>query len=242
VYEEIRRVQACIVDLTGWSPSVLFELGVRLAASKDPTVCMIAKNSPYPNGKKKWKDQCEKLALLFDREREYQYDPEASYEGENAYKNAYGPGSKPPLGPASGSIHKLIERVLDVDAEPVSRSVYRELLDSAELFARVPGPGGETKPVGLFPGNDELTSREEAADFERLAAAWFYLYYRYDEERILGDDDIRTAANDTIAALLSRHASGGTEKLDDFPDLFKALGKMRRKIRDQEDKHAGRKT
>jgi len=32
VYEAIRRMQSCVVDLSNWSASVLFELGVRLAA------------------------------------------------------------------------------------------------------------------------------------------------------------------------------------------------------------------
>jgi len=43
IYEYIRRVQTCIVDWTMWSPNVFFELGIRLASSRERTVCVIEK-------------------------------------------------------------------------------------------------------------------------------------------------------------------------------------------------------
>ena len=44
IYEYIRRVQTCIVDLTMLSPNVFFELGIRLACSDKRTVCIIEKS------------------------------------------------------------------------------------------------------------------------------------------------------------------------------------------------------
>jgi hypothetical protein len=41
LYEAIRYWQTCVVDLTKWRPNVMFELGVRLAAGKNRTFCLI---------------------------------------------------------------------------------------------------------------------------------------------------------------------------------------------------------
>ncbi|MGH8625650.1 MAG: hypothetical protein ACREYC_10385 [Gammaproteobacteria bacterium] len=41
LYEQIRWSSHCIVDWTGWSPNVFFELGVRLACSEHDPLCFI---------------------------------------------------------------------------------------------------------------------------------------------------------------------------------------------------------
>ena len=41
LYETIRATSMCIVDWTTWRPNVFFELGVRLAASDIPPICII---------------------------------------------------------------------------------------------------------------------------------------------------------------------------------------------------------
>ncbi|MFI5352009.1 MAG: hypothetical protein ACHQZS_03525 [Candidatus Binatales bacterium] len=41
LYEAIRHWQTCVADLTKWRPNVMFELGVRLAAGKNRTHCLI---------------------------------------------------------------------------------------------------------------------------------------------------------------------------------------------------------
>src|SRR5262249_2795181 len=43
IYSCVRRSALCVADWTDWRPNVFFELGVRLASSKDRTVCLIEK-------------------------------------------------------------------------------------------------------------------------------------------------------------------------------------------------------
>jgi hypothetical protein len=45
IYEEMRRARSCVVDLTGWSDAVLFELGVRLVVSPHPTACIVERQA-----------------------------------------------------------------------------------------------------------------------------------------------------------------------------------------------------
>jgi hypothetical protein len=103
-------------------------------------------------------------------------------------------------------MHKLVERVVDVDSEPASRPVFLDLLDQAATFSRDPGQGGRTKPVGLFPGNVELPKREEVAEFDRLFAAWLYISNQFTSEEILGNTTVRDATYKVIQSLFERHA------------------------------------
>lgn len=220
IYEYIRRAKSCVVDLTNWSPNVLFELGVRLAASPSPTACLIEKDyktwfdAPNYPERHRWKQQCEFLIERF-ASSDWRYNPLLPWTNEPAFGKAYGrdavfPGS----GPASGAVHGVIEKALDVGAEPASRPVYRELMDSADLFAKTP----KGKPVGLYPGNAALTECEEAAEFERLLAGWFYLFSRFTEEEIMGNREMSAAARELAVRLVNR-----TARFEGLPDRLKGL-------------------
>ena len=205
VYEAIRRAQSCVVDLSGWSANVLFELGVRLAASGERTACII-EESWEGKVRKDWLPQCRNLESYFVADG-FRYNRAQTWEGQAAFSNAYGPDAMPlKSGLLEGGLHRLVEHALDVDSEPASRPVFLDLLDQAAMFSRDPGSGGHSKPVGLFPGNAELLRREEAAEFERLLAAWLYVSNRYTSEEILGNVAIRDAVYDVIQPLFERHA------------------------------------
>jgi len=218
LYENIRRAQACVVDLTHWSPNVLFELGVRLASNRTGPSCLLASDWQPP--REELKSQCDRLASLFVDSDGY-YDRTKIWRNEDAYRKAY--GVDPVLSGralSDGSVHRAISAALDIDAEPASRPVYRELMDSAALFSK---GEGDTKPVGLYPGNATLTEREEAAEFERLMAAWLYLYFRpLDTSRPPGE--VEDAARQVGNALRARHIER-IRKLqwDARPDLRAAL-------------------
>jgi hypothetical protein len=204
VYEAIRRMQSCVIDLTGWSPNVLFELGVRLAASGNRTVC-IADRKWEEKVRPTWRGQCQNLASIFVAD-DFLYDPAQPWVTQKAYTNAYGPDAlPPPSGLLGGKLHTLIERALDLECEPASRPVFVELQDHAALFSRDPGASGRSKPVGLFPGNAELVRREETAEFERLLAAWLYVSYRYAPHQILENTSIRGPVYAIIQSLFERH-------------------------------------
>jgi hypothetical protein len=205
VYEAIRRAQSCVIDLTAWSASVLFELGVRLAASGHRTSCII-RDGWEQSVREDWKAQCQAFVSMFAPEA-FRYDATQDWAGQSAFSNAYGPNMLPaPSKWLDGGLHALIERVIDVDSEPASHPVFQELRDQAALFYRDPS-GGRTKPVGLFPGNRRLREREETAEFERLMAAWLYIIHRYEREYIMADAELREACYSVAEALFERHAT-----------------------------------
>jgi hypothetical protein len=221
IYEYIRRAKSCVVDLTGWSPNVLFELGVRLAASSSTTACLIEEDyEPWFEAKdhperKLWRRQCEWLMERFISPG-WRYNSKSLWTNEPAYGKAYGRDAESPgSGPASGAVQAVIEKALDVSAEPASRPVYRELMDSSDLFAKTPG---RSKPVGLYPGNAELTECEEAAEFERLLAGWFYLFNRFTEQEIMENKEKRDVARELAVRLVNRKA-----RFDGLPDRIKTL-------------------
>lgn len=232
VYEAIRRAQSCIVDLSEWSANVLFELGVRLAASGERTACIIEDSwEGRDQVQGDWKTQCRDIVSLFVADG-FKYSRDQSWEGQSAFTNAYGPDEQPlESSLLNGGLHRLVERVLDVDSEPASRPVFLDLLDQAATFSRDPGQGGRSKPVGLFPGNAELLKREETAEFERLQAAWLYVSNRFTPEEILGDATIRDAAYKVIQSLFERHA----DRL--VAESKNAAGDMMDKIDEWRTKH-----
>jgi tetratricopeptide (TPR) repeat protein len=214
IYENIRRAQSCVVDLTDWSGSVMFELGVRLAVSREGTSCLLSKDWEADLAEKEaeiqkakprwvsWAPQCRKIiGLLVDDGG--LYDPSKDWEEEDAYSRAYGPDAVLPfLRLGSGAVHATIETTIDHRHEPAARPVYRELMDSAELFGKAPG---NSKPVGLYPGNLSLTNQEEEAEFDRLLTAWFHLYHRHSkDERSKGE--LQDSASHISQTLLARHA------------------------------------
>jgi tetratricopeptide (TPR) repeat protein len=212
LFETIRRAQSCVADLTLWPANVLFELGVRLAASKEATACLI--DSRWEGTvKPSWLESCRSLVSMLVPET-HRYDSTKGWAEDEAFDKAFGPGALAGTGVLGGSVHAAVERALDLRHEPAARPVYRELLDAAELFSRTPGKGGRSKPVGLFPGHEALPAREEEAEFERLLAAWFYLLHRYTPtDRAAGGQVAEAAA--TIAQSLSQRHS---QRLAKFPD------------------------
>ena len=240
VYEAIRRAQDCVVDLTYWSPNVLFELGVRLAASSESTACIIDKRWEQKVRDKwqrdkcqwdKWQTQCRSFVSMLVPE-ECMYDASQNWQQQTAFKYVYGREARhPQSGPLAGELHTLVERALDVEGEPASRPVYQELQDQAALFSRPPGSGGRSKPPSLFPGNKELVQREATADFERLLAAWFYISNRYEPNVILENSQLRDSCYSVIRTLLARHESRLTECVK------AALSERRDKINEWRDTH-----
>jgi hypothetical protein len=228
IYEEIRRAQACIVDLTGWPANVLFELGVRLAVSKYPTACLIEQKEDPKKGLEK---QCDKLlALLVPAEQ--RYDVEKNYLKEQAYARVYGPKAVlPTQGITGGDVYRRVEKNIQVDGEPAARPVYRELLDSAQLFARFTGGGSQKQaPVGLFPTNKKLTDFEEQADFERLLAAWLFLVHRYGEDTVLKDEEseLGKAVREALKGLFAERHKDRIAKLD--KSMVERLNAMQEKV------------
>lgn len=198
IYEEMRRAQSCVVDLTGWADAVLFELGVRLVVSPHPTACMIERQAAAAE------TDPARLALLRLLVPEtLRYDLDLDVLDERAWGRAYGPNAELARdGVAGGALYRMVAEALEVDTEPAAQPVYRELLDSAQLFARETR-GGRTKPVGLYPGNARLTALEEEAEFDRLLAAFLFIRHRHGREP--AEPEARQALRRTAQQLFERH-------------------------------------
>jgi hypothetical protein len=228
LYETIRTAEACVIDFSRWSGSVVFEAGVRLAASPKGAAAIVERGwrDRLPERKRRDIPQYEKLLALFEA-GEYQPD-EAT-----VFSDAYGSAVSQSRGVASGALYQYIEKVLDVENEPASRPVYRELIDSAAQFASQDSGGGVFKPAGLYPGNRDLATRETAADFDRLVAAWLFLFYVVGDKGILAEAHVRQAAKAVIQALLGQHASRSKKKLPG--EAYAALGTLQDAIEESEN-------
>ncbi len=238
LYENIRRAQACIVDLTHWSENVLFELGVRLAASREGTSCLLAKN--WTEKVSGTHGQCQQIASLFV-DPGGMYDPKAAWTKEAVYAKAYGLDAVlSSRGLADGTVHRTIAATLDVDHEPASRTVYADLIDAAAFFGKI--PGGNAKPVGLYPGNLSLTAREDSAEFDRLLTAWFYLHF-LGPDRETADEQTRGTIGHIARTLLERHSerfSATRERAsDDLARVLDALKAAHQMLKASTDKPLG---
>jgi hypothetical protein len=228
IYEAIRRFNTCVIDLTYWSANVLFELGVRLAVTPTDrrTVCIIETTLKFIDHPANWKDQMESFVKLFVSEQ-FIYDKDKDWVDEKAFSSAY---SKTPTPISSkllsGGVHSIVTYALDIENEPASRPVYQDLLDEAETFSKFAGQAGKSKPVSIFKGNQELVAKEEKAAFERLFAAWLYLYNRFksSSDDILKSDREREICSLIVDALLERYIS----LLNDHE--IESLGDMQDKI------------
>jgi hypothetical protein len=203
IYEEMRRAQCCVVDLTDWAPTVLFELGVRLAVSPHATACLIERSSVAAPETLSPVQRTLLALLVPDALR---YDASLGFRKEPAFARAYGTECLLMAGGVTGGgLYRCVEQHLPVAEEPAAVPVYRELLDSARFFSRLAPAGGRTKPVGLFPGNLALTRLEEEADFERLLAAWLHMAYRHGEQAAQDLGDLGRALGEAMEGLYSRH-------------------------------------
>lgn len=226
IYETMRRAQCCVVDLTGWQPAVLFELGVRLAVSPNPTACMVTRAEAAGASP----DQERLLALLVDPRLHYA-PPVAGVDGaddecpdyldEPAFALAYGPEALGPAsGPCSGAVHHCIAACLDIAQEPSARPVYRDLLDAADLFAPRRTRGQDAKPASLFPGRTELLAGEAAAEFERLLAVALYIVHRHGEAALPAAGDMREALDKALDGLFADRHQG---RMNELPAELQAL-------------------
>lgn len=221
IYEEIRRAQSCVVDLTGWPSAVLFELGVRLAVSPHPVGCLLEEGAADA---KDAEAQCRRLQeLLVPPEHRYRVGDEHDPLEQQAFARVYGVRAQlPAAGIASGQVYAWVSEELEVGAEPASRPVYRELLDSARLFAK----GAGHKVVGLYPSNTALVRREHEAHYERVVAAALIVTAQHPtDDGLLGTPSARTAIDEVGKAIFADEVL--LERLQkELPDLHKRLNAL----------------
>jgi hypothetical protein len=198
LYEAIRLTELCIVDFSDFKPNVLFEFGVRVAASPVPPVLVLAEDAePVP-------PQCEALLELFGP---ILYDPSAmtAADGkaivERHRELRVAEVEHPQL---YRQLHEEAWQSADDTTEPVFTPMVRRLHDAAiEMLA------DQTTGVRphIYPTQHRLTELAESNGVEHLVAAWFYAERRIGLDAV--DDELRpdvlAVASELVVRLASSH-------------------------------------
>lgn len=190
LFEHIRLTDFCLVDLTTLRPNVLFELGVRLAASRLHPV-VVHDPALDPAGDEPWQSalraQGAQLRRLLDV---IEYSPTADnldhiramvnrhVELRRLDEPAQLPHPRqrtvldgfPPRG-----VHDLAWRYADPDEEVVSIPVSARLAATGDSLLLNPSKGSGHL---LYPEGHRLTKVAQRCGREYLVAAWLYRHFR----------------------------------------------------------------
>ncbi|HYW14002.1 MAG TPA: hypothetical protein VE871_18705, partial [Longimicrobium sp.] len=180
LYAAIRRTQFCVVDWTGQSPNVFYELGVRLAASRIPPFNTIHRSDA-------WARTTEGIVRLL---APLVYDHAAGGPGDTAFESRLssfadalreGTGASWMSGGAGispGFVYRQMEASIAPESEDWSVPVWKELVSAAEqVIGRDPDQEPEFR--GVYGNNPRYRGGAEESARDRLLAAWYYLDQRY---------------------------------------------------------------
>ena len=160
LYEAIRHWKTCVVDLTWWRPNVMFELGVRLAATSADTVCLIDTTA---EGMETIKDA---HAELNDFLHPFHYDLNTpsfakAFAGRNQQANL---------------VYEVAARHFRTTQDHYDEQVDDLLLAAAALTK---GHDDPLQAVDISPlyarDNRSYGTEIRHSVFERLCAAWYYI-------------------------------------------------------------------
>ncbi|MFL5381458.1 MAG: FAD-dependent oxidoreductase [Longimicrobiaceae bacterium] len=155
LYELIRHAGTCLIDWTGWSPNVFFEMGVRLAVSSVPPVCLLRHGEAGPE------KTGEQLLSLFDPLR---------YQRPGEDGGAFRAGFLERIAhsqPDSETVYSVVERNLALHDEYGGRPLYEQLFTAAQAML-----GPDLANLNLLYGrNDRLRRQVLQSASDSLAAA-----------------------------------------------------------------------
>lgn len=217
IYEQARRAAACVVDWSGYSPSVFVEFGVRQAVSEWGALAVIdpefSERGDDSLAKERAKlDQASQLRALF-APVEYSFTRPKREAFETLARGLV--DRHPQLGADRelSTIHDAAWRAID-SVQRASPSVFAELTEAANALSHV-DRGKTQAPQILFYESPLLKASSEEAALERRIAAWLYLSVRAKAGDLPDDDPRKTAYRElgtaTAAALYER---GRDEDLD----------------------------
>lgn len=222
LYEQIRWNRHCVVDWTWWRPNVFFELGVRLACSRDDPVLVIHRGSVEEVHDGAGLEQRHWLLRLFspagytlDNEIEAQAQHDRSAEpfgneidGAFARHRDYLKGREVSL-PFSvvpiGAAYDTVAAQYDWSQDRVDQRPHEELRANiqAQLGEDYQRDVGETQT--LFSSNREFSIALENRVREEWLAAWFYAYetMRHEARSSAGEarETLSTLGEDVVQAL-----------------------------------------
>ena len=199
LYDYIRRCEFCIVDLTEWRPSVLFELGVRMAASPIAPAVLLETDS----GDLSLDSQSSAIAALLApiaykaRSDDMDFLNELDVRFGSLFSN------EPIL--ADSQVHGLtdwtiVKRFDIISDQRPAPPPHIQLLNAAHALKAKIETG--LSPV-LYSENEHVRRLAHESSVEHLLAAWFYLTGRYSQEEILAKADLRQAVENVGREILS---------------------------------------
>jgi hypothetical protein len=196
IYEQARRTAACVVDWSGYSPSVFVEFGVRHAVSEWGAVAIIDprfvadSEEDWPSNERAQLDQVAQLRTIF---APIEYSPQSQKRDALDTIARALVDRHPQLGANRNLsiVHDAAWRAMG-SVQLASPSVFAELTESANALSHA-DRGKIQAPQILFYESKPLKSNSEEAALERRIAAWLYLWKR-EEAGALPDDDPRKAA------------------------------------------------
>lgn len=187
LYAAIRRTKLCVVDWTERRQNVFFELGVRLASSPEPPVCVIHKGE--------WAEVAqggESPGGVFDLFRPLLYDNEpGSFEEEELFVEemrrrrealrqedsaAAWPLNRATLSPRF--VYDEVRAAVPVEAEDWDTPVWEELRTRADLILTSDPDMYQDSPL-LFGDDEKFKRRADRSGIDRLLAAWYFLERRH---------------------------------------------------------------
>jgi hypothetical protein len=156
LYELTRHAGTCLIDWTGWSPNVFFEMGVRLAVSSTYPVCLQRHGETGPN------ETAEQLMRLF-KPLTYQ-QPGESVESFRASFLERVANLQPN---SSETVYSVVERNLALRDEYGGRPLHEQLFTAANAML-----GPDLANLNLLYGrNDRLRRQVLQSAFDSLVAA-----------------------------------------------------------------------
>lgn len=220
MYENIRRMDLCIVDWTEWRPNVFFEMGIRLSVRESGTyliaedkhielVAKILDGASDEDLKTFLGDAGDELLIKRIRTCPMQCQQLIKFFKPNLYKCK--PGQKSPYEyilrehgniqqnvasyqqqeyALGGQTFHFITNFIDLSIESSAKPVYSELIASAELYEVDERKG---IPSVLYPSNARLKLQAEQATKERFLAAWYYINNHYTREEIEQTEELLEA-------------------------------------------------
>jgi hypothetical protein len=229
LFEAIRLTDFCLVDLTSARPNVLFELGVRLAASRLHPVVIVDLDYPVSDTDAGWlksvDDQLRKLRRLL---QPVQYTPtllaafthmvDRHIEFRRLLRTPKDPRAESLLGgvPLAGVFDTAWRYAVDAD-EAVTMPVEEHLRSRGEAML-VDQTLGQRHLI--YPTKHRLTDAAERAGREHLIAAWLYLHFR-GRRNAAPDGEVISryqALTDKLMILLDQTGDGADASFSDRMD------------------------
>jgi hypothetical protein len=199
LYSAIRRTQLCVVDWTGQRQNVFFELGVRLAVSPNPPICVIHEDEEWAaEGSRRAGGLFGLLRPLVYNERAKsgewrQFEQEI--QSRKSALNQTDSASAWPLNEASLSpnfVYREVRAAIPVETENWSVPVWKELQTKANLILGSMPDQYPDLPI-LFGDDPEFKRQATLSGLDRLLAAWYFLERRHGiQEQLKGATSLET--------------------------------------------------